>query len=367
MIISLEKKNFMEAVHKTARFAQRGSATLPVLSCILIVSGDDGIKFRATNLEVGIDFKVTGTIKSNGVVAIPADILQQIASSLSGEGIITLEQTGDTVVITSGGARSVVKTIAYEDFPSLPLTSSTKDNTFDIDGVILKSSIETVVSCASTSTVRPDLASIMISIEGGVLTTVTTDSFRLAEKKQTLHNTISNFSILLPAKNSIDILQTIPDKKITTIIGEHQISLLWEGSTLTSRLTSGTYPDYKQIIPKEITATAIILKKDFETALRRTVIFSDAFQKIHIVFDEKQQQLKLTSRNTDRGESEENISSTVSGDSIELFFNYRYIQTPLSLITSESIKLTATGIGRPLLMQGVGDESFLYLVMPMNQ
>jgi len=367
MVISIDKKNFIDAVHKTSRFAQRGSATLPVLSCILIVSGDDGIKFRATNLEVGIDFKVSGTNKKHGVVAIPANILQQIAGSLSGDGSITIEQSGDTVVITSGPAHSVVKTIAYEDFPSLPTTQQTKNNTFNIDGEVFKNSLNTVVSCASTSTVRPDISSILLSNEGGVLTTVATDVFRLARKKQTLSKTIPNISILLPAKNSIDIIQTLPDKKITVIIDEHQISCLWDGSTLTSRLTTGTYPDYKSIIPKETIATATILKKDLESALRRVSIFSDSFQKIHMVFDHKKQQLKLTSRNAELGESEERLSATVSGEMIEQSFNYRYIQTPLQLITTESIKLTATGVGRPLLVCGVGDESFLYLVMPMNQ
>ncbi len=367
MIISLEKKNFVEAVYKTSRFAQKSSATLPVLSCILIISGDDGIKFRATNLEVGIDYKVFGISKSNGVVAIPAAILQQIAGSLSGEGNVTLEQSGDTVVITSGGAKSVVKIVSYEDFPSIPHASQEKENTFNIEGSIFKSSINTVVSCASTSTVRPDLASIMIEVKGGVLTTVATDSFRLAEKKQTLSHTISNLSILLPAKNGIDIIQTIPDEKITIVVDEHQLSCMWNGSILTSRLTSGTYPDYQQIIPKEVYASATVLKKDFEAALKRTVIFSDSFQKIQIILDQKQQQIKLTSRNTDLGESEENLSTKLSGDDIELSFNYRYVQTPLSLITSESITLTASGIGRPLIIRGVGDDSFLYLVMPMNQ
>ena len=47
-----------------------------------------------------------------------------------------------------------------------------------------------------------------------------------------------------------------------------------------SRLTNAVYPDYRQIIPKESLAEAIVLRKDFETALKQTTIFSDSFQKI---------------------------------------------------------------------------------------
>src|SRR3954464_10906413 len=106
MIINIEKKEFSEAVSRVARFAERRSATLPVLAGIAIVAGDDGIKLRATNLETAIDFKVSGTIKEAGVVALPAATLREITGSYSGTGTITLEHSGDTVVLTSPSGKS---------------------------------------------------------------------------------------------------------------------------------------------------------------------------------------------------------------------------------------------------------------------
>ena len=83
MNISIEKKEFSEAVHTVSRFAERKSATLAALSSILLIAGDEGIKLRATNLETGIDLKLPGKIVADGVVAIPATILQQIASAFT--------------------------------------------------------------------------------------------------------------------------------------------------------------------------------------------------------------------------------------------------------------------------------------------
>lgn len=365
MIIIIEKNKFIEAIQKTSRFAQRSNVTLPVLSSILIIAGDDGIKFRSTNLEMGIDFKVDGINKSPGVVAIPAQILQQIAASLTGEGSITLEQSGETVLISFKNSQSIVKTLPYDDFPTIPLpTNSTK---YSISGKIIKTAIETVISCASQSTIRQDLASLFMTIEGGILTTVATDSFRLIEKKQALQKTIQNLSILIPSKNSSDILQTLPDDEVTILLNENQIAFEWNGSVLTSRLTTGTYPDYKQIIPKNSTTSITILKKDFEAALRRIVIFSDSFQKTKLIFDPKKQDLILSSNNPNTGSAKEQLHAKVVGDAIEQSFNYRYLQTPLSLIPTESITLSAFGVGQPLVIKGVGDDSILYLVMPMNQ
>ncbi|MFI5260264.1 MAG: DNA polymerase III subunit beta [Candidatus Paceibacteria bacterium] len=366
MNISIEKKEFSDAVHKVARFAERKSATLPALSSILLIAGDEGIKLRATNLETGIDLKLKGDITTHGVVAIPATILQQIASSLTQEGKITIEHTGDILLIKSGTGKSSLKTVPYEDFPSIPFPENPK-NRIVLPGILLKNLFTSIASCASTSTVRPELSSIYLVIEGGVLTAVATDSFRLAEKKVPLSNKGIQGKFLIPAKNALDIAQAIPDNDIIMSFDEHQCAFVSEEGMLVSRLTNAVYPDYRQIIPKESVVEAIILRKDFENALKRTTIFSDSFQKVRISFDPKKNTFSFFSKNADIGESSETLSARVSGSDLELSFNHRYLGAVLSLTTAESLSLTAAGIGRPLIIKGVGDTSLLYLVSPMNQ
>jgi DNA polymerase III sliding clamp (beta) subunit (PCNA family) len=36
-------------------------------------------------------------------------------------------------------------------------------------------------------------------------------------------------------------------------------------------------------------------------------------------------------------------------------------------IDSDSVTLSFAGVGKPLIMRGVGDASFMYLVMPLNR
>ncbi len=366
MNISIEKKKFSEAVHIVARFAQRKITTLPALSSILIIAGDDGIKMRATNLETGIDFKLKGECTEKGVVAISALLLQQIASSLTQEGKIILEHIGDIVSITSGTSKSSIKTTPYDDFPSIPFPESSK-NRIVLPGSILRSLFTTIAPCASSSTVRPELSSIYLSIEGGILTAVATDSFRLAEKKVPLTNKGIQGKFLIPAKNALDIAQALPNEDIIMSFDEHQCAFISNDGMLVSRLTNAVYPDYRQIIPKESVVEAIVLRKDFENALKRTIIFSDLFQKIRINFDPKKNLFSFFTRNADIGESIETLPARISGSALELSFNHRYLSAVLSLTGSESISILAVGIGRPLIIKGVGDTSLLYLVSPMNQ
>ncbi|MBI4088928.1 DNA polymerase III subunit beta [Candidatus Kaiserbacteria bacterium] len=366
MIISLDKKIFIESVQIVSRFTERRNITLPVLSSILIIAGDEGIKMRATNLETGIDFKLDGNIKSKGVVAVPASVLQQIANSLSQEGDITLEHTGDIVSLTSGMGKSSIKTTPYDDFPSIPFPENPQ-NRIVLPGILLKNLLTPITSCASTSTVRPELASVYLSIEGGVLTAVATDSFRLMEKKVPLSNKGTQGKFLIPAKNAFNIAQALPQEDIIMSFNEHQCAFVSTGGMFVSRLTNAVYPDYRQIIPKESIVEATVLRKDFDAALKRTTIFSDSFQKVRISFNPKKNTLLFFARNADIGESTETLLAHISGNPLDIFFNHRYLSAALALTDAESLSLLAAGVGRPLIIKGVGDTSFLYLVSPMNQ
>lgn len=366
MYFSLDKKEFADAVGIASRFAERRSTTLPVLAGVMFFVEGKKIILRATNLEIGVELTLSVEIKKPGSVVLPALVLRDITTSFSGSGTLSFERLGDTVAITTGSAKSIIKTLPSEDFPSLPRPESIKTK-FSIDGVVLKTLINSVVACASTSSVRPELASVYLSSEAGVVKAVATDSFRLAEKKLSAKSKVEKFSILVPAKNAIDLAQTIPDTEVEVRVDDHQCAVVWDDNMVTTRLVSGNYPDYTQIIPKSHTAEATLLRKDFEGALKRTSVFSDSFQKVRLGFDVQEKRLALSARNTDVGESAEPTPASVSGESVELSFNHRYLGAALSLITSENISLSAGGIGRPLVIQGVGDASFLYLVMPMNQ
>lgn len=366
MNISINKKLFSEAVHIVARFAEKKSGTLPALTSILILADQSGIKMRATNLETGIDLKLEGVCKASGVVAVPATILQQVASSLTEVGDITLEHTGDIVFLTSATGKSSIKTVPYDDFPSIPFPENPK-NRVVLPGVLLRTLFTSITSCASSSTIRPELASIYLSIEGGVLTAVATDSFRLAEKKVPLSNKGTQGKFLIPARNALDIAQALPDDDVILSFDEHQCAFVSPIGMLVSRLTNAVYPDYRQIIPKESVVEATVLRKDFESALKRTTIFSDSFQKVRVSFDPKKKSCALFARNADIGESIETLPAQVSGSALDLSFNHRYLATILSLTSAESLSLQAAGIGRPLIVKGVGDTSLLYLVSPMNQ
>lgn len=366
MYITINKKELAEVVMKVVRYSERRSATLPVLGAILLVADKKGIYLEATNLETGARFFVEGSVKKEGSVALSGVVLKEVATSLSSSGVVSIEQQGDTVRLSGDGVKSTLKTVSSEDFPTLPLSDDAKIKVI-LQGVVFKTLIHAVAPYASTSTVRPELSSVLLKASGGSIVAVATDSFRLAEKKLPLEGSLPQFSMLIPAKNALLIAETLTDGEVVMHIDDHQALFLADGEAITTRLVASEYPDYAQIIPKTFTATATVLKKDFEGALRRVAIFSDSFQKIRFNIQTTEKQVTLESHNADVGETEESIPAQCTGESISLSFNHRYLQAPLASMSNESISLASSGIGRPLVITGLGDSGFLYLVMPMNQ
>ena len=365
MNIKIQTNTFNECVHIASRFAERKSGTVSAFTAILITAKQKSITLRATNLEMSAVLTVPGEILEEGECVLPSIILKNITSSLSG-GTVSLEKKGDTIHILSKSGKSTVKTLPTEDFPivSGPEQEGVR---FTIEGALLKQLIGTVAPCASASTIRPELASVLLCAEGGKLKAVATDSFRLIEKYIPLPAKVPTFTTLIPAKNAMDILQVIPDSEVEVVCSEHQGSFMWAGNSIHTRLVSAQYPDYVQIIPKTFIAEAEVSKKTFEEALRRVAVFSDSFQKITLGFDQKKKQITLFAAHSDIGESTESLDGSLSGESVSLSFNHRYIQTPISLIGTEQIVLKSAGIGRPLVILGAKDTGMLYLVMPMNQ
>jgi DNA polymerase III subunit beta len=76
---------------------------------------------------------------------------------------------------------------------------------------------------------------------------------------------------------------------------------------------------------------------------------------------------EIASKNVDKGENKNNVDATLRGDSIEISFNHKYLGDAFNSINSDNLILMFNGSNRPMVMRGVNDNSFMYLVMPLNR
>lgn len=366
MKLEFNKKNIESGVQKATRLAGK-HLTLPVLACIFIeTQGNNDVVLKSTNLDLGLEIKIKGKVLEEGYVCVPANILNSVLSSIK-DDVVYFEKKGENLVIKTKNNSSVIKCMPSEDFPTIPKLKETDVIKINFNDLML--GFRSVWYSASNSSIKPELGSIFIYKGDKGLVFVSTDSFRLAEK--TINTkTPSNFpSILIPYKNAVEIVKIFEDLngEIEILFDKNQIALLKNDIYVVSRLIDGNFPDYKQIIPKSFITTATVLKNDLINGIKTSNIFSDNLNQIKIHADVKNKHLEIESKNNDVGEYKEEIKATTEGESIELNFNNRYVTECLQSIVSESVDLNFAGIGKPLMINGASDKSFVYIVMPMNR
>jgi DNA polymerase III subunit beta len=359
------KKHLKEAIGLCEKVTGK-NLSLPVLSNVLIFDEGKSLKFVATNLEIGIEIEVPAKIEKKGKLAVPADIINNFLANFSGDENITLESQNNNLLISTPNSSTLIKGQPTEDFPVLPKIKSENPVLIPADDFVF--GLKSVWYACSVSNIKPEISSVFLSSDKKIpLSFVATDSFRLAEKKidysfPELH------SLLIPTRSVSEILRIFDNRegKIKLIFDKNQISIELDNIRFISRLTEGVFPDYQQIIPKNFIAEVIVDKNIFINSLRAAGIFSGKLNELNIEIGSDKKNFSISATSVDVGEHFNKIPASVSGEELKMVFNHRYIFDCLSSISSSKIALRFVGEGKPLLLTGADDNTFQYLVMPMN-
>jgi DNA polymerase-3 subunit beta len=341
--------------------------TLPILACVLLEVTENTLTCTATNLEVGVRSQALVQEGEAGKVAVRSSVLAQVIGSLPQGASILLRTEGTHLLVESVSGSSRIATQDVEEFPSLP--SVTDGVNVELPQKALFETLTSVSHCASTNTIKPELASVYVRAHNGVLIAVATDSFRLAEKKVSLKRPVDVDAFLIPSRSVQDLLRVLEqtEKPVTLCVGEHQLSLETGSVFFTLRLTSGTFPDYEQIIPKEFVTEATMLVADFEQVLKRASIFSDKYNQVLVQIQPEQGAVVIHTENSAVGDTTDSVHAIVKGEEIATRYNQRYIHEAFTPIATDSFIFAVSGTSHPAVIRPVGDDSYRYLVMPMNR
>lgn len=366
MNFEVNKEIFTTAIQKAERVTDK-SLTLPILKTILIEALQDEIVIKATNGELGVEIVLPANITTQGKVAVPGNIISSYISSLPAqEKKIQLEDKNGSLAIKSAQTQTIIKCVSTEDFPSIPKHEQA-GSSFEISSKLFIEGCKSVLFCAATSSIKPELSSVYIYADGDMVF-VATDSFRLAEKKIKLNKPISDWSVLIPAKNVTEIIRILDEmsEDVEIKIDNHQISFSAPGMYVTSRVIQGNFPDYRQIIPKETKTKVTVLKQEVSNTFKSISVFSDKFFKLSIHVNPEDKKFSLRTSNVDIGESEVSLDATIEGEKLDINFNFKYIADCLPNISGSSIVWNFNSTNK-LLIQSNTDTSYMYLVMPMNR
>ncbi len=368
MKIELHLAQFKKMIALSEKVARK-NMTLPVLSCLLFEIGKNSLIIKATNLDVGIEISMPAKSDTTGIIAVPAQIISSFVSQLSDQdGVVKMELVSGNLHISSTRSKVTIKTVPPEDFPSIPRVVD--GQTTKIPSEALIKGLKSVWYSASISSVKPELSSVYVYKNNDYIVFAATDSFRLAEKKVKISQEVGFEDILIPFKNISDIIRILEEVggDVDMQSNKNLISFESQGVYLASRIIDGTFPDYKQIIPKGYSTEAITLKQDVINALKVSNVFTDKFNQVKLILDPKAGFFEIQTKNADIGENNTRADASLSGEKLEINFNGKYIADCFQSIDADSVSFQLGGMNKPMVIRPAsGDGTFMYLVMPMNR
>ncbi len=351
-------------------------STLPILSNILIATDNGRLRLAATNREMGITCWIGASIEEDGELTVPSRTLTDLVGTLLREQRVDLEVDvrGNTLHLTSGPTQAHIKGLDGNDFPITP-EAAENDLVIQIPAGELKETIEMVALAAANDDTRPVLTGVSVSYAEGLLTLAAADGFRLSVRSIEIENGVGDtFSLIVPAKVLRELQRIVSDDDdlVTMIISREQ-SQAWfhlNSIELFTQTIDGTFPDYNQIIPNEITTETVLDVPDLLRACKRADIF--AREANHLVKFTIQPEdgmtgvVRVSATSAETGENEGTLIASITGDEMEIAFNVRYLMEILSVLNVNQVFLGTSRSDKPGLLKVVGDQSFTHVVMPMH-
>lgn len=365
MKLTMARSELVEHLGVAGR-ALSSRSTLPILSGILVTSSTDGsVVLQATDLEVSVRSEATALVEKEGSVVLPGKLVTDIVRSLP-EAAITIDVSADHASIMCGQASFTVKTLSPEDFPRFPELDP--DKTIEVPTKEFTNLSSHVVRAVSRDETRPILTGVLLVFEGPTMKMVATDSYRLAVKEVVLQEPSGEEAeIVVPGKVIEEISRLASSaKKIQIGVSENQVVFAFDTTTLVTRRIEGTFPNYRQLIPREFETEAVMSKDEFAQAIKRVSLLAQHNTPLRLTVSVEDQTISLSATTQDVGDASEDIPAKIEGQDVEIAFNHGFLTDGVGAIQGDTAKLSIVSSLKPGVLTSTEDEGFLGLLMPVR-
>ena len=341
-----------------------GRNTLPILSNVLIEATEERISMSATNLEVGIQIAVPGTVQEVGAITVPARKLGEIIRELPSAEIHFVSAANDRVEITCERASHRIIGLPADEFPAVTTQSDTYHS---ISASDFCNMIRSTSFSASPDENRYFLNGVYFHALPEVTKMVATDGRRLATiESEPIESLTEEMGVIIPTKAASELIKVFGDsEQLQFALLGNQILFTDGSTTLVARLVEGEYPKYDQIIPHDNDIQFILSTQNFLAVARRVSVLANP-KTLSIRLDAQDGVLKVSASTPDFGEAREEMDMEESTGNMQIAFNARFLMDVLQNIRSENVLVELKDSLSAVVLKPEGNPKYLCLIMPMR-
>jgi len=374
MQVVVLKTHLKEGLEITERAIGK-SSSLPILNNVLLSAKNEEVRLAATDLQMGITYRFLGTTKEQGEVVFPGRFLISLLA-VSSDNQVSLATEGQNLLVSTGNHQATIKTLDEEEFPIIP-TLEGNEPAWEVETSVLCRGLHQVVGMTGQTQTRPEISGVLFKIEKKTVCMVATDSFRLAERKFLLEKEgVLEQSFILPSKTARELIAILGERpgKTTIHVSPTQAVFDYESQEnplklhiqIVSRLIEGEYPHYEDVIPSSQKTRIVAPKGDFLNHLKAAGIFAGKTQEIRLRVDPPKKEINFFSENIEAGSHRSILKGEISGESVEVAFNWRFLGEGLLHMRGERIEFGMNGEDGPAIVRPLEQEGYLYVLMPIK-
>ncbi|MBN1192766.1 MAG: DNA polymerase III subunit beta [Coriobacteriia bacterium] len=364
MKISIARGELLDALSVVSR-GLSSRTTLPILSGIHVSTNEDTVVFQATDLEVSIKTSCKARVETPGNSVLPGKLLTDVVRSLPEAAVTVTTNEKRTAQVVCGQSSFSMKTLAPEDYPKFPEVNA--NQTISVPSEVFSHLVHQVSRSVSRDETRPILTGMLVMIEAGMLRMVATDSYRLCVGEVEVEGVGDDIELVVPGKAMEDVAKLAGSAESVSLgVSENQVIFTFGDTTFISRRIEGSFPNYRQLLPKEHSTRAVVDRVELLEAVKRVSLMAQHSTPLRVKISAAEHTLTLSAATQDVGDASEDIQVVPDGEDVEIAFNHAYLLDGVSVAEGDTVALEVSSPLKPgVLKPGKGD-GFVYLLMPVR-
>lgn len=332
---------------------------IPILSHVLL-DASEGLRFYATDLEVGLSSRCAGTVIDPGRGAIPAAKLLSMVEQFP-DGDVTLALEGRQVLVRCGQFKSRLQAGSVDDFPQ---EQDVEGTSCTLDAATLGWLIGKTRHATASSAIRHVLQGALLKLTPKVAAMVSTDGKRLVLATAGRPEG-PDMEFVVPAKTMDVLAGQLEAGDVELTKGGRHLFFAMGDRLLTSRTIDAPFPAYERIVPrndKQIGFDRVALM----SALRRVVLAAEENGAVYFNIApggaDSPGRLELSSASAGVGSADETMPIQYDGPPLKVCINGNYVLAFLDVATEQTMTLVLKDANSAALLQD-GRECFSVIML----
>ncbi|MCH5347722.1 MAG: DNA polymerase III subunit beta [Oscillospiraceae bacterium] len=364
MKFSCRQAELNEALANVSRAVPQKSP-ISALEGIKIFLNKNVLELTGYDLELGIQTRIEVVSEDVGECILNSKLFCDIVRKMPYEKLEIEIDEKLTTLIKGEKAEYKILALPADEYPSIPDVDT--GDSFSVSQPMLKNMINQTIFAVAVVDNKPILMGELFDIMDHNFNLVAIDGFRLAVRSESIESD-DHYNFVVKAKALSEVSKLLKDEEkenVTMHVSKKHIIFEIGKYMVLSRLLEGDFHNYKGSIPPSHDTEIIINTRDLINSLERCMLLINEKAKAPVKCLFKDGIVKI-SCSTSLGKLNDEFTADISGPSVEIGFNCRYLLDALKASESDKVKLQLKGGLSPMKIVPMTGNAYIFLVLPMR-